>query len=1159
MKKGNRANDFLKNDPFRNFFNKHYKGMKKNYSDWESLFHSLKKTLLIMRIALVLLLVGFLQTRANDAYSQKTKLSISFSNTQLAKVLDEIENESEFFFLYNEKLIDANRMISIDAKDERIDEVLKTLFAGTDVEYTISDRKIILAPAFLSESQQAGKKVTGKVTDSSGATLPGVSVMLKGTSTGVITDSNGNYSLSGIPANSILIFSFVGMKSQMVTIGNKTAINVALEEESINLDEVVAIGYGTVKKQNLTSSISKITDDAIKLRAIPTLSEAFAGQLAGVRAQTTSGRPGAELQIRIRGINTINGNTNPLYVVDGIARDGVANINPSDIATIQVLKDASATSIYGARGGNGVILIETKQGTGKPTFEFESFYGLQEPSKKMPMMTGNEYISYMTWARNDTWLQQGHSMNDPMTSRPVSLQIPSTWNDLLNKGTDWQNAIFNTAPIQSYQLSASTKNDLGSIFVSGGYFDQDGIVFNTVYRRMNFRFNGIVNVSDRIKIGMNVAPSYSEQDARGAEGKELVIHHALNQTPLASLTSATRDWGYPAGIGQVYPNPLQQLKETTDNTKVSTVNTSLWGQFEIIKGLTFKSQYGYDHGSSVYEYFMPGNVTYSNGNVSVGNSYSATSEDRSIQNTLSYDKIFGLHTLNVIVGQGAETHKSYLISANATGWPNDNVTTLNVAQTPTQASTSRNQNNGTSFFGRSSYSFNDKYLLNASLRYDGSSRFGANNKWGLFPAVSAGWKINRESFLSDAKWINLLKLRAAWGKAGNNRIGNYDFLAKLALDNAVWGNKIVSGIAPSNIENPNLKWESTATTDIGFDFTGFNNRIQVNFDYYNNKTSNLLFNVPIPTTSGFPSFRTNLGSVQNEGWEIDLTSYNTTGTFKWTTSVNLSHEKNKVLDMGSVTQFISTNLEGQFITRVGGPVSQYYVYQTNGILLPSDFDSNKKALVAILPGQVVGNYKYVDVNKDGVINASDLAPYGNNIPSLIYGLTNTFQYKNFEVSVLCQGQIGGDIMFLGSRHLDAGATWGVNQFNRWLHSYKPDYGAGGNPVPSIAGVDLSWDGKTQYANGGNYSDNDNSRIYDGTFFRVKNITFSYTLPKKILSRTILKAAKIYASADNLLTIDNYPGYDPETNSFGNATTMPGVDYVTYPLSRKYTLGVKITF
>ncbi|MFA5330270.1 MAG: TonB-dependent receptor [Prolixibacteraceae bacterium] len=1119
-----------------------------------------------MKLTAFLLMISTFGVLANKSYSQSKAISLTMEEVTIKEVLSRIEDLSEYHFMYSEKFIDVTKQVSINVENKRVEDVLNLLFAGADVSFERKDRIIILSRsnAFNSSSAQQQKSISGKVTDSSGTPIPGVSVLVKGSTTGTITDSNGNYTLSGIPANATLHFSFIGMGAEEVNITGKSTVDVVMSEATLGIDEVVAIGYGTVKKQNLTSAISKITDDAIKLRAIPTLSEAFAGQLAGVRAQATSGRPGAELQIRIRGINTINGNTNPLYVVDGIARDGISNINPNDISTIQVLKDASATSIYGARGGNGVILIETKQGTGKPTFEFESFYGLQEASKKMPMMTGNEYIAYMSWARNDTWLQQGHSMNDPMTARPVSLQIPSSWNDLLNKGTDWQDAILNTAPIQSYQLSASTKSDLGSIFISGGYFDQDGIVVNTVYRRMNFRFNGIVNVSDRIKIGMNVAPSYSEQDARGAEGKELVIHHALNQSPLASLTSATRDWGYPAGIGQVYPNPLQQLKETTDNSKVSTVNTSVWGQFEIMKGLIFKSQYSYDHGSSVYEYFMPGNVTYSNGNVSVGNSNSATSEDRSIQNTLSLDKIFGLHTLNVIVGQGAETHKGYLISAIATGWPNDNVTTLNVAQTPTRASTNKSQNTGTSLFGRASYGFNDKYLLNASLRYDGSSRFGANNKWGLFPSASAGWKINKESFLSDAKWINLLKLRAAWGKAGNNRIGDYDFMAKLALESAVWGNKIVSGIAPSNIANPDLKWESTATTDIGFDFTGFNNRIQVNLDYYINKTSNLLFNVPIPTTTGFPSFRTNLGSVQNAGWEIDLTSYNTTGNFKWITSVNLSHEKNKVLDMGNVTQFISTNLEGQFITRVGGPVSQYYVYQTNGILLPSDFDSNGTALVPVLPGQVVGNYKYVDVAnkdgvKDGVINASDLVPYGNNIPSLIYGMTNTLQYKNFEVSVLCQGQIGGDIMFLGSRHLDAGATWGVNQFNRWLHSYKPDYGAAGNPVPSIAGVDLSWDGETQYANGGNYSDNDNSRIYDGTFFRVKNITFSYTLPKKILNKTILKAAKIYTSADNLLTIDNYPGYDPETNSFGNATTMPGVDYVTYPLSRKYTLGVKITF
>ncbi|MCK9410790.1 MAG: TonB-dependent receptor [Prolixibacteraceae bacterium] len=1115
-----------------------------------------------MRTTFLLLLVFASSLFATNVRSQVAKVSIVIKNASILQVLEAIESQTDYLFVYDKNAFDLNREVSLEVKNLPVAEVLTDVFSNTNVVYAMEGTNIMLMQK--SENQQPQKSVSGKVTDSSGATLPGVSVVVKGTTIGVITDARGNYSLSGIPANSILIFSFVGMKSQEITIGNKTAINVVLVDESINLDEVVAIGYGTVKRQNLTSSVSVIRSEAIQSRPVPTLSEAFAGQLAGVRAQNTTGIPGAELQIRIRGINTINGNTNPLYVIDGIARDDMKDINPSDIASIQVLKDASASAIYGSRGANGVVLIETKQGTGKPSFNFESFYGFQNASKKMAMMSPNEYLAFYAWYRNDAWLRQGHSMKDPMSSRPASLQIPAAWYDYAKNGTDWQDAILTTAPIQNYQLSASAKNDMGSLYLSGGYFDQDGIVYGSYYKRMNFRFNGILNVSDRIKIGMTVAPSYSDQDKKATEGKELAVHHALNMTPLAAINSSTRDWGYPVGIGTIYPNPLEQLKETTDITKMSTFNTSVWGQFELMKGLSFKSQYSYDHRSSVYEYFQPGNVTYSNGFITIGNSNSSAWDDWSIQNTMVYDKTFKDQTLNVLIGQSAEAHRSFNIFANATGWPNDNVTTLNVAKTPTGATTYKTENKGVSFFGRADYGYKDKYLLKASIRYDGSSRFGSNNKWGLFPSTSVGWKINRESFLSDTKWINLLKLRAAWGKAGNDRIGDYDYMAKLTGDNASWGNAIVSGLAPSNIENQNLKWESTATTDIGIDFTGFNNRIQVNLDYYKNKTDNLLFNVPVPNTTGFSSFRTNIGSVQNEGWEIDLTTHNTTGNIKWTTQVNLSHEKNKVLDMGGVTQFISSSFDGQFITRVGGPVSQFYVYRSDGLLKTTDFDSNKKALVPIFTGQIAGNVKYIDQNNDKKIDASDLVPYGNNIPDLIYGMTNTVQWKNLELSVLCQGQIGGDVMFLGQRQLDVAAFWGPNNFSRWVRAWKPDYeaiyGAGENPIPNIPGVDMSWDGKTSLGIAGNYVvGNDDNRIYDGSFFRVKNVTLSYTLPKKILNRTLLKSATVYTSVDNLVTFDNYPGYTPETNSFGNATTQPGVDYATYPLSKKYTLGIKLTF
>jgi TonB-linked SusC/RagA family outer membrane protein len=1117
----------------------------------------------IMRLIILMLVLGINSVSAVTSYSQTTRITLKISDTRIEDALNKIEDKSEFYFLFNQKLIDIDRRVTLNAENEKITDILNDLFSGTDVKYQVIDRQIILTTSATTKNQQQNiRKISGKVTDSSGGSLPGVSVVVKGTTSGLITDTDGNFTISNIPENAILQFSFVGMKTQEVATNNKTSINVILAEDAIGIEEVIAIGYGVQKKSNLTSSISKITNQALASRPVSNVGEAMAGQLAGVRAQNTTGAPGSDLTIRIRGVNTINGNSDPLYVVDGVPKDNMNDINPSDIGSIQILKDASATSIYGSRGSNGVVLIETKQGTGKPSFTFDSYYGLQNTEKQLNMMSKDEWLANIIWQRNVGYLRQGGSMKNPMSARPAGLQIPDSWLDPNLKGVDWQNAIYQNAPMQSYQLSGSAKSDIGSIYISGGYLTQDGIVRNTYFKRTNFRFNGTLNVNKSVKVGLIIAPSYSDKDARSSEGKENVIHHAVTMSPLVQLNQGTRDWGYPDNMGQAYPNPLEQLKYTKDNLRKTTVTNSVWGQWNILKGLTLKSQFGLDYTNNTYEFFQPGNVTYANGNVTLGNSYSNNTIDMTLQNTLVFDKVMGDHSINILAGQSVEDHKYFTINATASGWPNETIQTLNLAKTPTVASTSRNRNTGLSFFGRANYNYREKYLLNASIRYDGSSRFGANKKWGLFPSVSAGWKINEESFLKDVRWISLLKFRGAWGMSGNNRIGNYDYMAKLAIDNANYAGSIVTGVAPSNIANNDLQWESTTTEDLGFDFSAFKNRFQLNLDIYSNTTNNLLFNVPIPNTTGFSSYRTNLGTISNQGWEIDLTSLNTTGRIKWTTSFNISKERNKVKDMGGLTQFTTTNWDAYFITKVGGPVSQFLAYQSNGLLMPEDFDASKKAIVPTMVGQEPGNIKYVDINKDGKINASDMVPMGTNLPDFLYGMTNTISWKNLDLSVLIQGQEGGKVLFLGQRQLDSGGG-NINNFNRWVRQWKPDYeaiyGPGENPVPTNLGVDMSWDGKTPSTIGKRGDNNDDTRIYDAGFVRIKNVTLSYTLPQAIISRTFIKSARIYTSVDNLKTFTDYPGYTPETNSAGNSTTQLGVDYSTYPLSRRFTFGINVSF
>lgn len=1013
--------------------------------------------------------------------------------------------------------------------------------------------------------QQRGRLVKGVVLDITGETIIGANVYEKGNpSNGCITDLDGNFSLN-VADNAVLIVSYIGYVEQEVKVGNQSDLKITLKEDSETLDEVVVVGYGTVKKSNLTSSVSKITDSALKERPFSTASEAFQGQLAGVQAQASNGGiPGEEMTIRIRGINTINGDSSPLYVIDGVPRDNMSDINPSDISTIQILKDASATAIYGSRGANGVVLIETKTGKGsaKPTVTFNAYYGVQTPEKHLDLENGYEYIAFNMYKRNVDYKRQGGSMSDPQSARPQSMRIPEWWSTFDNF-TDWQSLVLRTAPIQSYEASASGASDMGTVFFSVGYMDQDGIVKETNYNRLNARLNASLNITKNIQVGMNASVSRSVQKAAGTnlgdrQGKDSSVHHALMMSPLvAPGVSVNSNGGIPSSdeYGAAWLDPLEQLYNTKDDTETTRAQISIWGEWKMLPGLSYKIQYSNNYDGEQYEYFQPGELTDSK--IAEGSSYSSHTNDWVIQNTLTYDNTFKGHHLNVLLGQSAEKQTYYIGNMEATGWPYDQLTTLNLASTAKLASTERTAYTNASFFGRLSYDYKEKYLMTVSVRRDGSSRFGQNAKWGTFPSLSLGWKLNEENFLKSAEWINLLKLRASLGTSGNDRIGDYQYMALLGSYNSAYGNALQSGAAPQNLSNEDLQWEQTRSVDIGFDFSAFNNRIQFNFDYYINTTNHLLFDVPVPYSTGFDSQLVNLGKIRNQGWEVDLTTNNLSGAFKWTSNLNLSHNSNKVLDMGTIQQFTITQNGQQFITKVGGPISQFYGYKTDGILTAEDIANG----VPIMEGQEEGNDKIVDINGDGKITTADMTTIGNNLPDLTWGFTNRFSYKNFELSVLLQGQFGGDILNLGARHNDDG-VWCAQRriYSRWVHCYVPEEYKDCLPTEYMAahGIDWSWDGDTPSAIGNNPGESD-ARVYSATYMRIKNITLSYTFPKNILSKIHLGSLKIYGSIDNVYTFTNYPGFTPETSSYGNGTTMLGVDYSTYPLSRRFTLGVNVSF
>lgn len=1130
---------------------------------------------LLSRSKKTVLSCALLLAVASPLSAQRVSLSAKQAST-VKTAMAAIEKQTGYKFFYNNAQVNTSRKVNVSGQNQELSTVLNKMFSGTDVDYTIVDKTIALSkkqaqPKKQTEPVKSGKqqhkKITGNVKDNTGEPIIGATVRVKGTDIATVTDIDGNFSLNGVSDNNTIEISYVGFSNKEFTVGNKNNFDVAMSEDKKVLDEVVVVGYGSVKKSNLTSSVSKITSEAMEDRPVTSVSEAMQGQLAGVNAQATGGGlPGQELTMRIRGVNTINGDSSPLYVIDGVPRDNMSDIDPSDISSIQILKDASATSIYGSRGANGVVLIETRTGKGKPTVTFNAYYGLQTAEKKLDLMSGPEWVAYNMWYRNAQHLRNGGSMSDPMSARDPANRIPSWWATATNF-TDWQEEVLRTAPIQNYEASASGSNEMGNIYLSLGYLNQAGIAKYTSYYRYNARLNSTLNIAKNLRIGANISFSNSTQNLASTNlgdqnGKDGPLHHALMMSPLVTTDMAVRTPENPSGApvstessedyGAWWINPLEQMRLTKDNTRNSRVQVSTWGEWKIIPDLTYKIQYSYNYDGKTYEYYQPASVNRSS-YTAAGNSYSSRTNDWVIQNTLTYEKQLGKHNLNVLLGQSAEKQKYYIGNMEAQGWPYESVSTLNVASTPLVASTERTTYTNASFFGRVSYNYLEKYLFTATVRRDGSSRFGQDAKWGTFPSFSAGWKINEEKFLKNVRWIDLLKIRASYGTSGNDRIGDYAYLAQLGTYYAAWGNAKQIGAAAANIANPDLKWEQTGSLDIGFDFSAFNNRLQFNFDYYSNTTKNLLFNVPVPYTTGFDSKLTNIGKIRNQGWEIDLTSHNLVGKFKWTSNLNLSHNSNKVLSLDGEQKQIISYLHGAFgfITREGGPVSAFYDYKFDGVLSKEDIASG-----LYLPGAQEGNSKIVDTNHDGKINENDKVERGTSLPDLTWGFTNRFSYKNFELSVLLQGQFGGKVYYVGSRHIDAGYG-GRTSYSRWLHAYKTDDLKEAIPTEycEAHGIDMSWDGKTQ--NMFNWQPQDN--IYSATYFRVKNITLSYNFTKNMLSKLHLSNLRVYFSVDNVVTVDDYPGYTTETNTYGNGTTQLGVDYSTYPLSRRYTLGLNVTF
>jgi TonB-linked SusC/RagA family outer membrane protein len=993
-----------------------------------------------------------------------------------------------------------------------------------------------------------GITVSGIVKDEKGELLPGVVIRVKGTSAGTTSGAGGKYSINTGIDNATLIFSFIGYASQEVAVGGRSSIDVTLASSEKSLEQVVVVGYGSIRKSDITGSISSVSSKEIKAVPAASLSQALEGRAAGVKVSQASNAPGGGMTIRIRGGNSIQGGNEPLYVVDGypLYNESGPSINPNDIESMEILKDASATAIYGSRGANGVIIIQTKRGrSGRNNIQFESYYGVQTVRKKLDLLNATELA---------TLVNEGvKNVNaDNPTAPPRPLPFTDAQIAALGVGTDWQDAIFQDAPIQNYQLTFSGGNDKTQYAVSGNYFDQQGIVINSGYGRGSVRLNLDQEINSRFKLSTSLTVTRSKgksvnTDGDGGTGAG-VVYGALNFSPTVPIFQADGKTytvnNRPGGI--LISNPVAMANETRNNATGTRLLGNISGEYKIIEGLVFKALLGTNLNYNKTNFYLPRTVYSGLANNGSANIYSSQYGEWLSENTLSYRKTFNkVHKLNVLAGYTFQMANFEDVRASAQNFSNDILiyNNLGTAQQTNTGSSNKNDWALRSYIGRINYDLKEKYLLTLTGRIDGSSRFGEGNKSAFFPSGSVAWRVSNESFMHNVKAVSDLKIRASYGLTGNQEIGQYQSLGGLQTQNYNFGNVLTVGYAPNRIGNPKLKWETTTQVDIGLDFALFNNRIQVTADWYQKKTKDLLYNVSLPITSGYFTSLQNIGRVKNQGTELAINSTNLTGEFQWNTSFNISYNKNEILDLGAVTGDIPSGgasghlqLGNSGILRVGQPIGVFFGLVTDGIFQNAE-EIAKSAQKSAKPG----DRRYKDINPDGVINSSDRVILGHAQPDYTFGFTNNFSFKGFDLSVFFQGVEGNSIFNLNRFELES-QTGVSNQLASVKDRWTP-----ANPSQTIPRAS---------ANGQPYQVT-SRQVEDGSYIRLRNIQLAYNFPSNLLKRAGLTNAKIYVSAQNLLTFTDYSGYDPEVSRFGQDNLSQGTDYGSYPATKIFLVGVNI--
>lgn len=1100
-----------------------------------------KQIFRIMRISTFLLMVCVFCSYAGNAHSQNAKVSIRMNNVKLDKILNEIENQTDYLFIYNNQ-VDINKITSVKVKNEAVAQVLDKILSGTGINYELEGTHIILTTEAIKDlhAQQQAKTVTGTVTDVSGEPIIGANIRIKGTTTGTITDIDGNFSIEAEP-QSVIEVSYIGYLTQETVINNQKSIRFLLKEDTKTLDEVVVIGYGVQKKADLTGSVANINTEKLNTQSNANIGQALQGKIAGVDIVSQGGAPGSGTRIMVRGIGTLN-NASPLYIVDGMYMNSIDHINPNDIASIDVLKDASSAAIYGSRAANGVIIVTTKEGSnteGKPIIDLSVNLGISTASKFLDMLDAKGWAEVTTIARQ--------------TIGKPALDMAT---DLANKpDNDWQDIMFRPALMQNYNLSVKGGGKYSTYYTGLGYFNQDGIVKGTNYQRYNIQSKNDYK-RGIFSAGTNLIISFSHDKPLHQELRGGMIGTILQSVPTLEKYDDTREGGYGGTYGDVVniPHPLAIIDDNimdryNENVKIFA---NLYAQIELFKGLKYKLNLTPDFSFERYKNYLN---KYDFG-LATNSITQLTERQRRrrnilVENLLTFDRTFGEHKISALAGYTYQDSRFRHIQAYGEGLPQ--------GLEEIDAATTNRSNEGnswrsvlTSILGRVFYSYQNKYLFTATIRRDGSSKFGKNNRYGYFPSFSLGWNVAEEKFMENVHWLDQLKLRGGYGVLGNQEIDNYQYSSTITTGiNYPDGNGgLLQGAFPKNFANPDIKWEETAMTNVGIDFMAFNNRLSLTADYYVKNTKDILLTVPIPISSGGANDPIrNAGKIRNNGFEFNL-GWMDQPNPDISYGINLigSFNKNKVIAMGSESGSIKGGSTNQNITtsetKAGYPIGGYWLISTAGYFnSQEEVDAYAKDGKKIQPAAEPGDIKFVDANNDGVINDDDRVFQGSPFPDFTFALNGNMRYKNFDLSIGLQGVLGNKI-YNATRQTLEDVTKGSNFLASCLDYWTPENKNASHPR-------LTWDDPNR-----NTRAESDRYLENGSYLRLRSVQLGYTFPQTWFKGAI-QHARVYINAENLFTITSYSGYSPDVNA--DNANYRGFDNFIYPTNRTFMLGLNVTF